>query len=118
MTKQFEDDRQKTLEILASERAILRAGEFHKLADLLKSKSQILEHLQGNPADDRTDWRVVKRTLLRNQNFIQASLSGFHHAAQKLHDFGQIQGCLTTYNTKGQLQTVTTDIGNRLEKQA
>lgn len=118
LTKQFEDHRQKTLDILARERAILKAGEFHKLADLHKSKSEVFEHLQARFVGDPKDWEVVQHTLRRNQKLIEASLSGLHYAAQKLHEFGQIQDCLTTYNPKGKLQTVTTDTGNRLEKQA
>ena len=122
MTKIFEDDRQKTLDLLADERAILRAGDFHKLADLLKSKSQILEYLKessvNDPNNDPKDWKVVQQTLKRNQNLIQASLDGIRQATQTLQALDQIQDCLTTYNLKGRLQTVPTDTGSKLEKQA
>ena len=33
MTKQLDADCQKTLDLLARERALLKAGDFHKLAD-------------------------------------------------------------------------------------
>jgi len=118
MTNHFEDDRQKTLDLLANERAILRAGEFHKLADLLKSKSQILEYLQARSVKDPKDWKVVQHTLKHNQKLIQASLDGIRQANQTLQDLDQIQDCLTTYNLKGLLQTVITDTGSKLEKQA
>jgi len=118
MTKQLDADCQKTLDLLARERALLKAGDFHKLADLVKAKSQILEHLKSSSIDDPKDWKVVHQTLRRNQNMIQASLDGFHQAAQKLKDFGQVQDCLTTYNPKGRLQTVSTELGRNLEKKA
>ncbi|MGR3712002.1 MAG: flagellar biosynthesis protein FlgN [Shimia sp.] len=104
--------------LLDEERALLKAGEMHKLANLLERKEALFEKVQDLGVSKHTEVATLRSKAERNQTLLQAAMSAVRSVADRMKDLTRVRNSLETYTNQGQRNAVQLTAGRKVEKRA
>ncbi len=104
--------------LLEIERDALLGGDFDKIAEILDKKSELVDALNGIDELDGVPLGELKLKVSRNHEMIASSLKGIRAVADRMGDLRRARREMTTYNSKGQKNTVKTKPSGKLERRA
>ena len=105
-------------ELLEAERQALLSGDLDAMARLSAQKEALLEHIsesQDTPLEAAQD---VAAKVIRNQELIDAALSGIRRVVAEVEALQRIRSNLQTYTREGKKIEINQTAAKRLERRA
>jgi flagellar biosynthesis/type III secretory pathway chaperone len=103
--------------LLDEEHDALINGDFERIAELMQEKQGLVEKLPA-VCDRPEALTMIRDRMARNHRLFDQSLAGLRNVASHLGVLAHVRKTLSTYNGKGQKETLTGQISKRLEKRA
>ena len=104
--------------LMDEERDVLKAGELHRLPDLLERKEALFEKFQDHEAATESDLQALREKSQRNQPPLESAMSAVRAVGARMQDLTRVRDSLETYNQKGQRYAVNMTSGSTFEKRA
>lgn len=104
-------------DLLDREKAALLNGDFDSLSALLEEKQSLAQALSGEPLKPN-EVAPLRDGLRRNQELFDQAMAGVRNVAARLGDLNRVRRATSTYDAKGQKQTIDAPAQRRLERRA
>lgn len=105
---------EKLHDLLDKERAILKAGSFEELENLLHFKEELFDNLSQQSDLAKSDLGSIRSKMAINKSLLEASLKGIKRAENAISEFRQIRTCLSIYGKDGDKINIPTQAGGQL----
>lgn len=96
------------VDLLRTERAAIRAGDFSDIVTMADRKEQLLAGLAGTPVAELEQARCL---AIENQRLFEAAMKGVRAAQARLRAITQSAGGFTTYDRSGAARSIRRDGG-------
>ncbi|TCL01459.1 hypothetical protein BXY66_2774 [Shimia isoporae] len=104
--------------LMDDERAILKAGELHRLPDLLERKETLFEQLKDHEGASDEELLALRNKSEDNQPLLEAAMNGIRTVMDRMKDLARVKNTLETYTNQGQRYAVPMTSGSTFEKRS
>lgn len=118
MTDTIDDLIDRLDRMLENERTALVSGDFQEIEARLEEKTALFDELATVERIEAANLTRVKEKAARNQALLDSAMEGIRMVANRMAEMRRIRENMSTYDSQGRRNRISTPGPGRLEKRA